>query len=451
MPFFGGTRLADPACGSSTPFAGRLDVPIDQVARTSADESATTRAVPPRAADPGCRALALPPRRPRLRARARPTVAARGIRRPVDPVSRFTRSTASSCRTTSTRRSRSSTAGGDPLGQLQHDSFTDQRRAAAVQWEPAPGARPDPTRARRTSRRTPPGAAALFTTGSSRVRRRRQVRSAPASSAPVLLRGIELVLSTSTPSRHSASRDDRRPGRAPVAVVRVGPLGSMPRTTSPRCTSTRRAADAASASRRCRRLDFPLHVTRRARSGATTALLGFFVDDDYTRFHVVDQVGSRRRRCRAGRDRLPPAARRPADPRPVAHELPHPRGHADDPGRADGAAGRSSCYPAGKVRLTSGILRAEGSSSPTPGDPGLSSVVPSIRVGPVLLDTAEDPAARRVLARRQAALHPADGTLAWRDRPDPGRVDDERLPAQDPHEVQEGWIRVAPDDEGSTA
>ena len=81
--------------------------------------------------------------------------------------------------------------------------------------------------------------------------------------------------------------------------------------------------------------------------------------------------------------------------------------------------------------------------------PGLAKVVPSMRVGPVLLDPAEVrlPNVSSLGGRQRFTRR--TGTLTWRDDPILASTTNAYLPKM-PHEVQEGWIRVAPDAEEPT-
>ncbi len=88
VPFFGGTvSLTDLRIVDA--FGRTLDVPVDD-GRPDEHDGARRRpgGCPPPAADPECRALALPPRRPRLRPGGGPGERARGIRRPAEPDAR---------------------------------------------------------------------------------------------------------------------------------------------------------------------------------------------------------------------------------------------------------------------------------------------------------------------------------------------------------------------------
>ena len=179
---------------------------------------------------------------------------------------------------------------GDPLGQLMHDTVTD-----AVMWEPAPG-RPVPPdagpidgtcrRTRSTSACSPPGSSAP--TSTARHRWRRPPTSQCADRAAARRRLDALV------GRHLSPRSAARPwpgssaGRSPSCARRCG--STLP-TMSPRSTIT---ADGGAEARQrgvrvARRPPVP-GAHRRARPRATTPCSGFFVDDDYTRFHVVDKV-----------------------------------------------------------------------------------------------------------------------------------------------------------------
>ncbi len=103
-------------------------------------------------------------------------------------------------------------------------------------------------------------------------------------------------------------------------------------------------------------------------------------------------------------------------------------------------------HPAGKVHLTSGVLPRKALALARDWvAPGLAAIAPSLRTGPVLDRPRPGAAAEGVGVRRK------DQIFIWRDTPATWQ-DDAILAATQtallpdlPPEVQEGWIRVAPD------
>jgi hypothetical protein len=103
--------------------------------------------------------------------------------------------------------------------------------------------------------------------------------------------------------------------------------------------------------------------------------------------------------------------------------------------------------PGGRVHLTSGILpRKELQLADSWFTPGLAKLMPSVRVGPVLVDPGEIRLPLvGVLGDRQTFTR-RTGELTWRDDPILAATQTAYLPRL-PHEVQEGWIRVTPPEE----
>jgi hypothetical protein len=186
---------------------------------------------------------------------------------------------------------------------------------------------------------------------------------------------------------------------------------------------------------------FPFRIGELGRSD--DSVLGFFVDDDYTRFHIVDKVV---------RDAALSSGPRTGylgllGDTPEEQSIDHAFLVAEDtlmiqPGRVRRLT--ILMLPAGKLHLTSGILPRKAISLADDWvTPGLSKVVPSMRVGPLLVDPDEirlpnvaSLGSKQVFTRRT-------GTLTWRDDPILASTTNAYLPKM-PHEVQEGWIRVDP-------
>jgi hypothetical protein len=80
--------------------------------------------------------------------------------------------------------------------------------------------------------------------------------------------------------------------------------------------------------------------------------------------------------------------------------------------------------------------------------PGLRRLVPSVRVGPVLVDPAEIRLPLVLLLGDHQTFTRRTGPLTWRDDPIVAAVQTAYLPRL-PHEAQEGWVRVTPKEEGS--
>jgi hypothetical protein len=100
--------------------------------------------------------------------------------------------------------------------------------------------------------------------------------------------------------------------------------------------------------------------------------------------------------------------------------------------------------PAGKVHLTSGLLPRKALELADDWvTPGLSKVVPSMVVGPLLVDPAEIRLPNVASLGSHQQFTRRTGPLTWKDDPILASTTNAYLPKM-AHEVQEGWIRVAP-------
>jgi hypothetical protein len=213
--------------------------------------------------------------------------------------------------------------------------------------------------------------------------------------------------------------------------------------SAPGGEEARRAAFAAMREQR-----FPVQLGAITRSD--DALLGFFVDDDYTRLHLVDKVVAATAR-ETGRHRgqlgLLGATEVPdvvplAHPYVVEEDVLHVR-----PGQTVRLT--LLMLPAGRVHLTSGVLPRKALALAHDWvAPGLAALMPSVRTGPLLVDPEE------IRLPLVASLGDAQtftrrtGPLTWRDDPIVAATQSALLPRM-PHEAQEGWIRVLPRDPSS--
>ena len=204
-------------------------------------------------------------------------------------------------------------------------------------------------------------------------------------------------------------------------------------------TGARRAAFAALG-----RQLFPVRIGELARSD--DGIVGFFLNDDYTRFHVVDKVvasaalaGGRLSGHLGLLGTVP-------EPEPIDH----PYLVLEDtllirPG--DTVRLTVLMLPAGKLHLTSGVLPRKALELADDWvTPGLARAVPSMRVGPVLVDPAEIRLPNVASLGGNQLFTRRTGPLTWRDDPILAATMNAYLPKM-PHEIQEGWIRVAPAEE----
>jgi hypothetical protein len=326
---------------------------------------------------------------------------------------------------------------GAPLGQLSHEPI-----GGGVVWEIAPG------------RSGPPDAGPLLgLAGGTRhagflaagvvAADARERKGAPAdpdreSALSALLRAIDTTLWTvdafqGIGSEHIAGLVGR-----PIAIVRarlsldIGPdLGLEPA-----------AATAALADRA-----FTVRVGELTR--ADDVLLAYFVDDDYEHVRVVDKVvaelalESRRQKGQLGRYATTPQV-------PPTKPIDHPYVVAEDELKIrPGQVVRLTLLlvPGGNVHLTSGVVPRK--SLQLARDwvaPGLAVMAPSARVGPVLVDPAQVRLPKISAFPKNQVFTRRATPSTWKDDPILAATQTALLPDL-PHEVQEGYIRIAPEQE----
>jgi hypothetical protein len=333
---------------------------------------------------------------------------------------------------------------GGPLGQLMHEPF-----GGGVVWEPAAG-RPVPADAGPLEGLAPPQRivghlAAGLVAEDARQRQGLPARPEAESALSALLRAIDTTLWSvdayaGLGSEHIAGLVGR-----PIAVVRAR-LSLEVRTDiddldlrDPQRRSARERAY-----RDLAALAFPVRLGELSRTD--DGLLGFFVDDDYTRFHVVDKVvASHAFDTGRGKGQLGTYGTTPAVPDevPIANQYVV----AEDelrvhPGQT--VTLTLLMHPAGKVHLTSGVLPRK--SLRLQRDwvaPGLAVMAPSARVGPVLVDPAKIALPLISVFPKEQLFTRRDSPLTWKDDPILAATQTALLPDL-PHEVQEGYIRIAP-------
>ena len=189
---------------------------------------------------------------------------------------------------------------------------------------------------------------------------------------------------------------------------------------------------------------FPFRIGELGRSD--DSVLGFFVDDDYTRFHVVDKVVADSALASGPRTGFLGRLGETPGQDPIEHDY---LVLEDTLTIRVGQTRRLTILmlPAGKVHLTSGILpRKALELADTWVGPGLARMVPSMRVGPLLVDPAEIRLPNVASLGSKQQFTRRTGPISWKDDPILASTTSAYLPKM-PHEVQEGWIRVAPDEE----
>jgi len=338
-------------------------------------------------------------------------------------------------------------AAGTPLGQLAHDPIS-----GAVTWEVAPGRPLPPDAGPLDGLEAHDRFAGELAAGLVRADVSGRAADAPpdASALSALLRAVDTTLWTVDTFASLGSDSVAGLVGRPVAVVRATLRLEAPddvdevSVTAPGGEGARRDAFRAVVDRR-----FPIKLGTLTRSD--DALLGFFVDDDYEHLRLVDKVvassamESGRHRGQLG---LLGAGAPPVDP------LSHP--YVIDDGTVYVRPGQTLrltllMLPAGKVHLTSGVLPVKALSLANEWvGPGLRKLMPSIRVGPLLVDPSEIRLPLPALLGDKQTFTRRTGPLTWKDDPILAATQTALLPRM-PHEAQEGWIRVTPEEpEGGT-
>lgn len=337
---------------------------------------------------------------------------------------------------------------GGPLGQLVHESF-----GGGVVWEPAAG-RPVQADAGPLEGLAPPQRIVGYLAAGLVAEHARQRQGLPArpeseSALSALLRAIDTTLWSvdayaGLGSEHIAGLVGR-----PIAVVRAR-LSLEVRTDLDDLdlSDPQQRAAREQAYRDLAALAFPVRLGELSRTD--DGLLGFFVDDDYTRFHVVDKVvASHAFDTGRGKGQLGTYGTTPEVPgeAPISNRYVV----AEDelcvhPGQT--VTLTLLMHPAGKVHLTSGVLPRK--SLRLQRDwvaPGLAVMAPSARVGPVLVDPAKVALPLVSAFPKEQLFTRRDSPLTWKDDPILAATQTALLPDL-PHEVQEGYIRIAPAPKG---
>lgn len=196
---------------------------------------------------------------------------------------------------------------------------------------------------------------------------------------------------------------------------------------------------------------FPVRIGELTRSD--DGMLGFFVDDDYRRFHVVDKA-VRDGALESGRGRGHQTQQGAVPQIPLIRPIDHPYVVAEDELQVHlGQVVRLTLlmHPAGKVHLTSGILpRKYLQLARDWTHPGLSVMAPSARVGPVLIESGDVRLPKISSFSKEQIWTRRDTPVTWRDDPILAATQTALLPDM-PAEVQEGYIRVGPPSGGESS
>ena len=176
------------------------------------------------------------------------------------------------------------------------------------------------------------------------------------------------------------------------------------------------------------------------------SVLAYFVGDDYEHVHVVDKVVAQLARD-SGRLRGQLGAYGNNVQVPALRPIEHPYVVADDevklrPGQS--IVLTLLMHPAGKAHATCGVLPRKAIQLARDWvAPGLAVIAPSARVGPVLIDPAQVRLPKISAFPKDQIFTRRDTPGTWRDDPILAATQEALLPDL-PHEVQEGFIRIAP-------
>lgn len=339
---------------------------------------------------------------------------------------------------------------GNPLGQLSHHEIT-----GSVRWEPAPG-RPVPPGAgpRAGIVDEQPSALPIADIASGVVRADIVQRNAGTglagasdgaqtteSSLSAMLRTIDSTLwSVDTFGALGSPSVAGLVGR-PIAVVRANLTLDVPSDVGEvRITAPGGENERQDAFDNVRDIAFPVRLGDIQRSD--DSLLGYFVDDDYDTFHVIDRsvtsqaVSSGRLRGHLGLlgDVVIPDVEAVDNPYITEDDIIMVR-----PGTPVKLT--LLMLPGGRVHLTSGILPRKRLALQNEWISALPRIMPSVRVGPVLVDPAEIRLPKVNLLGDKQQFTRRTGPLTWRDDPIVSASQSALLP-RTPHEIQEGWIRI---------
>jgi hypothetical protein len=319
-----------------------------------------------------------------------------------------------------------------------------------VVWEPAPG-RPVPVDA-------PPAAglaaeqASLAALAAGMVEADAAARAGGAlppgaeSALSALLRAVDTTLWTVDTVAGAGSAEVAAIVGRPVAVVRAvleldvaDDLDLLTLDGAGRAARAAAYADLAQA---------PVTVRLGEMTRPDDGLLAWFLDDDFTHARLVDRVvADLAREAGRGKGHLVEWGRTPTDP-PV-DPITHPYVVADDEIELRLGVPRMVTLlmsPGAAVHVTSGVTpRTATRLQRAWFAAGLDALVPSIRVGPVLVDPGDVRLPLVAALGEQQTLTTREGPLGWRDDAILAATSSAVLPDR-ATVLREGWVRVSPVD-----
>ncbi|KLN55949.1 hypothetical protein [Variovorax paradoxus] len=343
---------------------------------------------------------------------------------------------------------------GSPIGELLHEPVS-----GGVMWEIAAG-REGPADSGPLYGLAPAQQAlGRFASGlvaadaAARARAPLAPDSGQETALSALLRAIDTTLWTvdsfaALGSEHVAGLVGR-----PIAVVRAQLKLELRPPDDIDLSDAQRAEEWVDAEREAARHAFPVRIGEVTRSD--DGVLGFFVDDDYAHFRLVDKAIAGTA-AEAGRSRGQLGLYASVTGMPPRTSITHPYiAGTDDADTLMLHIGQSVTltifmHPAGKAMLTSGVLPRKALQLARDWvGPGLATIAPSLRTGPVMVETDLDKEGQVRLPK--VSVFGKDQNFLWRDTPATWRTDailaatQTALLPDTPAELREGWIRVAPD------
>ncbi len=433
-------------------FGRVLDLPVDQVAvtvRDAVDDKPGALAVPPRLTRPArwqCRLVD-----------AATVVGAEGVEARVDQVDATLQVNPVAGFLLPDHLDESLEVfgvDGSPLGELLHEPV-----GGGVVWEIAPGRDGPPDAGPRyglAAAQQPLGSFAVgLIAADAGHRAGRPAEDESALSA--LLRAIDTTLWTvDTFAALGAEHVAGLVGR-PIAVVRAQLRLELRPPEDIDLSDPQRAAEWDAAERDLQAVAFPVRLGELTRTD--DGVLGFFVDDDFSRFRPVDKAVADLA-LDAGRSRGQLGLLKPGEPLPPATVIDHPY-VVGAPGSTLGDSDTLHLHlgqtvtltvlmhPGGKAFLSSGILpRSSFALARDWVAPGLGRIAPALRTGPVLVET--DLAAQGQVRLPKVSVFGEDQDFWWRDTPGSWRNDailaatQTALLPDTPAQLRDGWIRVRP-------
>lgn len=339
---------------------------------------------------------------------------------------------------------------GTALGELLVTGQAGPDGGGAV-WEPAPG-RPVPVDAAPAEGLAPEQAAlATFAAGlvaaDAAARAGDRLGPGEESALSALLRTVDTTLwSVDTVAGAGSAEVAAIVGR-PIAVVRAVlelDVGDDLETLA--------LDDAGRAARAAAYADLA-QVAVTVRLGEMTrpddGLLAWFLEDDFTHARVVDRVVAElAREAGRGKGHLVAWGETPTDP--DAQPITHPYLVADDELELRLGVPRMVTLlmsPGAAVHVTSGVIpRTSVRLQRSWFAAGLDRLVPSIRVGPVLVDPGDVRLPLVAALGEQQTLTTREGPLGWRDDAILAATSSAVLPDR-ASELREGWVRVTPSED----